>query len=38
MLLHQAVRQIRIFLHGDPSAELADEIAVVAAMRAALQA
>ncbi|WP_448720493.1 shikimate dehydrogenase family protein [Microbacterium natoriense] len=38
MLLHQAVRQIRIFLHGDPSAELPDEIAVVAAMRAALQA
>ena len=36
MLLHQAVRQIRIFLHGDPSTALPDEQAVVAAMRAAL--
>ena len=36
MLLHQAVRQIRIFLHGDPAAALPDEQAVVAAMRAAL--
>ncbi|WP_438254532.1 shikimate dehydrogenase family protein [Microbacterium sp. A82] len=36
MLLHQAVRQVRIFVAGDPSAELVDEAAVVAAMRAAL--
>ncbi|WP_337006086.1 MULTISPECIES: shikimate dehydrogenase family protein [unclassified Microbacterium] len=36
MLLHQAVRQIRIFLHGDPSTALPDEQVVVAAMRAAL--
>ncbi|WP_415138712.1 shikimate dehydrogenase [Microbacterium sp.] len=36
MLLHQAVRQIRIFAHGDPSLPLADEAAVIAAMRAAL--
>lgn len=36
MLLHQAVRQIRIFRHGDPAIELPDEDAVIAAMRAAL--
>lgn len=36
MLLHQAVRQIRIFVHGDPSSALPDESAVIAAMRAAL--
>lgn len=36
MLLHQAVRQIRIFHHGDPGAELPGEEAVIAAMRAAL--
>ncbi|WP_226533151.1 shikimate dehydrogenase family protein [Microbacterium paraoxydans] len=36
MLLHQAVRQIRIFVHGDPVIPLEDEAAVVAAMRAAL--
>lgn len=36
MLLHQAVRQIRIFHHGDPSTALPDEAAVVAAMRAVL--
>ena len=36
MLLHQAVRQIRIFRHGDPSVALPDEAAVIAAMRAAL--
>lgn len=36
MLLFQAVRQIRIFDHGDPSVPLADEDAVIAAMRAAL--
>ena len=36
MLLHQAVRQIRIFRHGDPLVELPDEEAVIAAMRAAL--
>ncbi|MBS1907146.1 MAG: shikimate dehydrogenase [Actinobacteria bacterium] len=37
MLLHQAVRQIRIFLHGTPELELPDEPAVLAAMRAALR-
>jgi len=36
MLLHQAVRQIRIFRRGDPSVALPDEAAVIAAMRAAL--
>lgn len=36
MLLHQAVRQIRIFVHGDPVTPLPDEPAVVAAMRSAL--
>lgn len=36
MLLHQAVRQIRIFLHGDPATALPDEATVVSAMRAAL--
>ncbi|WP_334148125.1 shikimate dehydrogenase [Microbacterium sp.] len=36
MLLHQAVRQIRIFRHGDPAVELPDEPHVLAAMRAAL--
>lgn len=36
MLLHQAVRQIRIFDHGDPAVALPHEDAVVAAMRAAL--
>lgn len=37
MLLHQAVRQIRIFVHGDPLQPLPDEDAVVAAMRDALR-
>lgn len=36
MLLWQAVRQIRIFRHGDPTVGLPDEDAVVAAMRAVL--
>ena len=36
MLLHQAVRQIRVFVHGDPGVPLPDEQDVVAAMRAAL--
>ena len=36
MLLHQAVRQIRIFRHGDPAVELPDEPRVLAAMRTAL--
>jgi shikimate dehydrogenase len=36
MLLHQAVRQIRIFHHGDPLVPLPDEAAVVTAMRAVL--
>ncbi|WP_308162503.1 MULTISPECIES: shikimate dehydrogenase [unclassified Microbacterium] len=38
MLLHQAVRQIRIFRHGDPALELPAEAAVIAAMRDALLA
>ena len=37
MLLHQALLQIRIFAHGDPEAELADEPRVLAAMRSALE-
>lgn len=36
MLLHQAVRQIRVFMHGDPGVPLPDEQDVVAAMRTAL--
>jgi shikimate dehydrogenase len=36
MLLHQAVRQIRIFRHGDPAVPLPDEPVVIAAMRGAL--
>jgi shikimate dehydrogenase len=36
MLLHQAVRQIRVFTQGDPQVALPDESAVVAAMRRAL--
>lgn len=36
MLLHQAVRQIRVFRHGDPMRALPDEDAVVDAMRAVL--
>lgn len=36
MLLHQAVRQIRIFLTGDPATELPNEPTVVEEMRAAL--
>ncbi|WP_439903002.1 shikimate dehydrogenase family protein [Microbacterium azadirachtae] len=36
MLLHQAVAQIRIFLHGTPDAPLRDQPAVLDAMRAAL--
>lgn len=36
MLLHQAVRQIRIFVNGDPALGLPNEPAVVEAMRAAL--
>lgn len=36
MLLHQAVRQIRVFVHGDPAHELATEAAVIEAMRAAI--
>jgi len=37
MLLHQAVRQIRIFLHGDPEQELPDEPGVLEVMRASLR-
>lgn len=36
MLLHQAVRQVRIFRHGDPAVPVPDEAAVIAAMRGAL--
>lgn len=36
MLLHQAVRQVRVFLHGDAQRELDDESRVLAAMRSAL--
>lgn len=36
MLLRQAVRQIRVFRHGDPTAPLPSESVVVAAMRAVL--
>ena len=36
MLLHQAVRQVRIFVGGDPEVPLSHEEAVVAAMRRAL--
>lgn len=36
MLLHQAVRQVRVFLHGTQETALPNEPAVLAAMRAAL--
>ena len=36
MLIHQAVGQIRIWVHGDPATPLDDEAAVLAAMRAAI--
>lgn len=36
MLLHQAVRQIRIFRHGEQSTPLPEEALVVAAMRASI--
>lgn len=36
MLLHQAVRQIRVFLEGDPQQPLEDEASVISAMRAAI--
>ena len=36
MLLRQAVRQVRIFVHGDQSVQLPSEEAVVDAMKAAL--
>lgn len=36
MLMHQAVRQIRIFRHGDPLVSLPGEADVVAAMRSVL--
>ncbi len=36
LLVNQAVGQVRIFVAGDPDRELADEAAVVTAMRAAL--
>ena len=34
MLLHQAIRQVRVFLHGDPHTVLPAEDRVLAAMRA----
>jgi hypothetical protein len=37
MLIWQAVAQIRIFKTGNPQAELPNEIAVVQAMRIALE-
>lgn len=37
MLLHQAVRQVRVFVHGNPVHELDDEAAVLTAMRTALR-
>jgi shikimate dehydrogenase len=37
MLLHQAVRQIRIFAHGDPAVPLPREDAVILAMRDAVR-
>lgn len=36
MLLHQAVRQVRIYVHGDPEHTLADESSLIDIMRAAL--
>jgi shikimate dehydrogenase len=36
MLLHQAVAQVRVFVNGAPDAVLADEPAVLAAMRASI--
>jgi shikimate dehydrogenase len=36
MLLHQAIRQVRIFLHGDLEHPLTDEADILAAMQAAL--
>jgi shikimate dehydrogenase len=35
MLLHQAVRQVRIFVHGDQDRPLPDEAVIVAVMRSA---
>lgn len=37
MLLHQAMRQVRAFVHGSPLHELDNEAAVLAAMRSALE-
>ncbi|MDL9979766.1 shikimate dehydrogenase family protein [Microbacterium sp. ASV49] len=36
MLLHQALLQVRVFVHGDPAVPLADEEHVLAAMRASI--
>ena len=38
MLIDQALAQVRIFVNGDPDAALDDEVAVLAAMRAAVGA
>lgn len=37
MLLHQALRQVRVFVHGNPGDELDNEAAVLAVMRSALK-
>lgn len=37
MLLHQALLQVRVFVHGDPFAELPDEHDVLAVMREAVR-
>ncbi len=36
MLLHQAIRQVRVFVHGDPEEKLDDDAGVLAVMRRAL--
>lgn len=36
LLVNQAVGQVRVFVNGDPEQQLVDEVAVVAAMRAAV--
>ena len=38
MLLHQALLQVRVFVHGDPALPLTDEAAVLSAMESSLEA
>ena len=38
MLLHQALLQVRVFVHGDPTVPLTDEAAVLSAMDSSLAA